>query len=477
MPSHCRSGLGMGPVHLHPFSFARSSMIHHNNFDIHRAYQVDSCTSTFQPVKDDPSPVLATPLLQQQQQQQQAHAHAQQHSTSSGAVLNPANVEEVDVETILQLGELQDWTWPGSVEAHEAKPSELSLPYPTQSLISSTIIHPAAHADMHHDQKGSTSTSSLFGPPAEPSSQSFDLQSWCSGVRSVQSPHIAIPKFLANGGFSTSAEPSPTTDTSPLRLDGRERCSPATTPQHPAHHQQQHQQHQHQQHQQQRRFAYNSEHTEKALCVQKKWQGKRAVSQRESHIWSERQRRKGMNHLFSTLRSLLPQPTSKTDKSTVVSEIIKYIQGLQVKLDELQKKRAEILRRKSMDVTMVGGLNSPTSGIATSVGVGVAVPLSLVAAANNECCLQSFVLPNVALHISGNNAFITMSSPKKRGLFCRILLIMQSHKLAVLNAHISTSNATVFHCLHVMTPEPGCDFPKEALQTALQNLTLPDSAL
>ncbi|KAG6546182.1 hypothetical protein Mapa_012217 [Marchantia paleacea] len=462
MPSHCRSGLGMGPVHLHPFSFPRSSMIHHNNFDIHRAYQVDSCTSTFQPVKDDPSPVLATPLLLQQQQQQahaHAHAHAQQHSTSSGAVLNPANVEEVDVETILQLGELQDWTWPASVEAHETKPSELSLPYPTQSLISSTIIHPA-HADMHHDQKGSTST--LFGPPE--TSQSFDLQSWCSGVRSVQSPHIAIPKFLANGGFSTSAEPSPTTDTSPLRLDGRERCSPATTPQQQA---------------QQRRFAYNSEHTEKALSVQKKWQGKRAVSQRESHIWSERQRRKGMNHLFSTLRSLLPQPTSKTDKSTVVSEIIKYIQGLQAKLEELQKKRAEILRRKSMDVTMVGvgavtNLNSPTS-IANST-LGVAVPLSLVAA-NNECCLQSFVLPNVALHISGNNAFITMSSPKKRGLFSRILLIMQTHKLDVLNAHISTSNGTVFHCLHVMTPEPGCDFPKEALQTALQNLTLPDSAL
>lgn len=39
--------------------------------------------------------------------------------------------------------------------------------------------------------------------------------------------------------------------------------------------------------------------------------GKRPISQRESHIWSERQRRKGMNHLFMTLRSLLPHPTSK----------------------------------------------------------------------------------------------------------------------------------------------------------------------
>lgn len=50
------------------------------------------------------------------------------------------------------------------------------------------------------------------------------------------------------------------------------------------------------------------------LGVQKsKWNGKRPVSQRENHIWSERQRRKGMNYLFSTLRSLLPHPTSKVD--------------------------------------------------------------------------------------------------------------------------------------------------------------------
>lgn len=38
---------------------------------------------------------------------------------------------------------------------------------------------------------------------------------------------------------------------------------------------------------------------------------KRLVSQRESHIWSERERRKGMNYLFSTLRSLLPHPVDK----------------------------------------------------------------------------------------------------------------------------------------------------------------------
>lgn len=42
-----------------------------------------------------------------------------------------------------------------------------------------------------------------------------------------------------------------------------------------------------------------------------KGSGKRPVSQRENHIWSERERRKGMNCLFTRLRNLLPHPTSK----------------------------------------------------------------------------------------------------------------------------------------------------------------------
>lgn len=39
----------------------------------------------------------------------------------------------------------------------------------------------------------------------------------------------------------------------------------------------------------------------------------RPLTQRQNHIWSERQRRKGMNHLFESLRSLLPHP-SPTNK-------------------------------------------------------------------------------------------------------------------------------------------------------------------
>ncbi|CAM6015027.1 unnamed protein product [Sphagnum balticum] len=247
---------------------------------------------------------------------------------------------------------------------------------------------------------------------------------------------------------------------------------------------------------------------------------KRAVSQRESHIWSERQRRKGMNHLFSTLRSLLPQPSSKTDKSTVVSEIIKYIQSLQVKLDILAKKRQQMLEARALSQTVVPtvSLHHPMEPPKTSLAAAAAAVVTpenlaislldhqgnahhgnhessmlyvqqqqqqqadLAAMSANlnhplqqqeiiqqtDSCLQSFLGANVGLHICGSNAFITISSPRgQRGIFHRILVTVQNQHLDVINAFISTSKASIFHCLHCQALQ-GSDLSKEELHTALQ---------
>ncbi|CAK9219291.1 unnamed protein product [Sphagnum troendelagicum] len=246
---------------------------------------------------------------------------------------------------------------------------------------------------------------------------------------------------------------------------------------------------------------------------------KRAVSQRESHIWSERQRRKGMNHLFSTLRSLLPQPSSKTDKSTVVSEIIKYIQSLQLQLDILAKKRQQMLEARALSQTVVPTVSlhhpmeppktSPAAAAAAVTPENLAISLldhqgnahhgnhessmlyvqpqqqqqaDLAAMSANlnhplqqqeiiqqtDSCLQSFLGANVGLHICGSNAFITISSPRgQRGIFHRILVTVQNQHLDVINAFISTSKASIFHCLHCQALQ-GSDLSKEELHTALQ---------
>ncbi|XP_024369691.1 uncharacterized protein [Physcomitrium patens] len=217
---------------------------------------------------------------------------------------------------------------------------------------------------------------------------------------------------------------------------------------------------------------------EKQLGVQKsKGSGKRPLSQRENHIWSERQRRKGMNYLFSTLRSLLPQPNPKTDKSTVIGEIIKYIQSLQVKLEMLTKKRQQVmtavLPRPGSSASHCTGLTllDHSNFDSSSMTAITALPPP-----GRESCLQSYLGTNVGLHVCGLNVFITTSSPRgRRGLLQQLLLTIQRYNLEVINATISTSSASIFHCLHCQASQNAEVLNNDlhsALQTAITNFGL-----
>ncbi|XP_031103776.1 transcription factor bHLH100-like [Ipomoea triloba] len=66
-----------------------------------------------------------------------------------------------------------------------------------------------------------------------------------------------------------------------------------------------------------------------------------------SHNASERDRRKKMNGLFSSLRSLLPPSDQKARMSipTTVSRVVKYIPELQKEVERLQKKKQELTSR------------------------------------------------------------------------------------------------------------------------------------
>ncbi|KAG0578831.1 hypothetical protein KC19_4G052700 [Ceratodon purpureus] len=219
------------------------------------------------------------------------------------------------------------------------------------------------------------------------------------------------------------------------------------------------------------------------LGVQKsKWNGKRPVSQRENHIWSERQRRKGMNYLFSTLRSLLPHPTSKTDKSTVVGEIIKYIQSLQVKLEELTKKQQQVLAARTlsafhnmdthrMDVTLPKAfVSNGLTLVDHSSDPSSMTAITALPPPGRESCLASYLGSNVGLHVCGLNVFITTSSPRGRqGLLQQLLVTIHKHDLDVINANISTSNASIFHCLHCQASQEA-EFLNNALHSALQSV-------
>lgn len=211
--------------------------------------------------------------------------------------------------------------------------------------------------------------------------------------------------------------------------------------------------------------------------------GKRPLTQRQNHIWSERQRRKGMNYLFESLRSLLPHPspTNKTDKSTVVGEIIKYIQSLQVQLELLTTKQQQMVAARTLitgNARSAGQLQAlPRAFVSNGLTLvdhssdpSSTTAITALPPPGRESCLQSYLGANVGLHVCGLNVFITTSSPRcRRGLFHELLVTIHKHALDVINANISTSSTSIFHCLHCQASQDA-ELLNNDLHHALQSV-------
>ncbi|KAI3844215.1 hypothetical protein MKX03_032286 [Papaver bracteatum] len=76
-----------------------------------------------------------------------------------------------------------------------------------------------------------------------------------------------------------------------------------------------------------------------------------------NHNASERDRRKKLNNLYSSLRSLLPgsDHTKKLSIPVTVSKVVKYIPDLQKQVDKLIQRKEEILTSISKQQTASGG--------------------------------------------------------------------------------------------------------------------------
>lgn len=186
------------------------------------------------------------------------------------------------------------------------------------------------------------------------------------------------------------------------------------------------------------------------------------ISQREIHIQSERQRRKGMNHLFERMRSLLPNPTQKTDKSTTVSEIINYIQALHQNLEDLNKKRAKMLPTPRGGTAHIK--TEPTSAESIQsecTGSEDSLPVS----SEEECTRQT---PDVTLHFNGNDIYVTVSCLNRTNLLAAIIFVVEDHNLQVVSANFSATDTMAFHCLHVKALETPDVVTRQDLKCALQ---------
>ncbi|GAV61293.1 HLH domain-containing protein [Cephalotus follicularis] len=183
-------------------------------------------------------------------------------------------------------------------------------------------------------------------------------------------------------------------------------------------------------------------------------------SEHEIHIWTERERRKKMRCMFSSLHALLPQLPAKADKSTIVDEAINYIKTLQQTLQTLQKQKLEKLRCTIMGdyepstittqsqalesrEVFVADQGSNTFSMATNMYPNLfPVPLS------PPSCFQTWFSPNVVINTCGDDAQISVCSTRRAGLLTTIFYILEKHNLDVVSAHVSSDHYRCMYMIH-----------------------------
>lgn len=184
-------------------------------------------------------------------------------------------------------------------------------------------------------------------------------------------------------------------------------------------------------------------------------------SEHEMHIWTERERRKKMRNMFSNLHSLLPQLPQKADKSSIVDEAVRYIKTLEKSLQTLENQKREKFgsstpsNEKSILTTSEPPLPpAPDSSRETFLADQVmnfspnipraAFPDPFPPAA----CFQTWFSPNIVLNTCGNEAQISVCTPRRPGLLTTIVYILQKHNLEVLSAHVSSNQFRTMYMIH-----------------------------
>lgn len=181
------------------------------------------------------------------------------------------------------------------------------------------------------------------------------------------------------------------------------------------------------------------------ISSQQKAFKREGMSQREVHILSERQRRKSMRDSFTILQSLVPKLKLKhTDRITVLTEVITYIKSLRGTLEELERKKTDIMdflglsdtrKHQYVDTTNVSYVNSSSDNYDQQRGES---------GSNGELV----VMVEVTVRLSGADVFITLNTPRRKGVWSRVLMLLQKYSVEVSNATLASSGESSFHCIH-----------------------------
>ncbi|KAK8512456.1 hypothetical protein V6N13_082995 [Hibiscus sabdariffa] len=193
-------------------------------------------------------------------------------------------------------------------------------------------------------------------------------------------------------------------------------------------------------------------------------------SEHEMHIWTERERRKKMRNMFSTLHALLPQLPDKADKYTIVDEAVTYIKNLKQTLKTLEKQKLVKLRASTtVDYIITSQVQAPESrqaslGLADNQGPTNNYPLTTDMSPTfpsqmSPASFQTWFSSNVVISMCGDDAQINVCSPRKPGTLATILYILEKHRLEVVSAHVSSDQYHSMYMIHVHAGGVSEQFP------------------
>ncbi|XP_050897749.1 transcription factor bHLH95, partial [Lathyrus oleraceus] len=190
----------------------------------------------------------------------------------------------------------------------------------------------------------------------------------------------------------------------------------------------------------------------------------------EMHILAERERRKKMRNMFSSLHALLPELPSKADNSTIVDATVKKIKNLKKIIEMLEKKKKEKLKYVSLLGSESSSLikkphwhpyelreaiianhgsssynnNFPTSAIATSYHNSKALVQSTPPP--QQVAFRTWSYQNVVLNIYGGEAQFCICATKMLGLLTMIAFVLEKYRIDVVVANI-TCNGNGNFCM------------------------------
>ncbi|KAG5230865.1 basic helix-loop-helix family protein [Salix suchowensis] len=187
-------------------------------------------------------------------------------------------------------------------------------------------------------------------------------------------------------------------------------------------------------------------------------------SEHEMHIWTERERRKKMRDMFSSLHAFQIDFTLmlvQADKSSIVDEAIKYIETLQETLQTsiIDHEPSELLITSLTDT--VGSREASLAALGPSKNFPLTSKMSQnsFSVSLSPACFQTWFSPNVVMNMCGGDAQFSVCSIRKPGLLATILYILEKHNLDVVSAHISSDQYRSIYLIHAHADGASDQYP------------------